>query len=385
MHIAGGLYKETCLVPEWNAEYGSGGRAAAAAAGLSPGTVLHAYAPVRGSTGQDALERLGVELRLQPSSHGVAFAYFHPLSIPHIEPRRSAMVQHAPIELSGEAVLRFGFLEGEAIVHANRAVYDPQTSASPAMFADNGSSADELALVLNEAEVRALSGRRDIREAAAALLSSGAAHVVVVTGGARGALVVERGGATSEVPAYWSERVFKIGTGDVFSSVFALEWAERKHPAMLAADRASLSVAAYCASGILPLTADAQTPREPVTLEEEVPVVLLDGAVDTIGHRFVMEEARSSLLELGARVVCPALDGVSMIDPTSVMSALVIGEGLLSDLWPRLRELESTGIPVILFDELRATGTQTHGGCRVVDDFTSAIYFALWAAFGPRG
>lgn len=384
MHIAGGLYKETCLVPDWNAEYGSGGRAAAAAAGLSPVTVLHAYASAFGSSGQNALERLGVELRLQQSSHGVAFAYFHPLSTPHIEPSRSAMVQHAPIELSAEAVLRFGFLEGEAIVHANRAVYDPQTSANPAMFAGNGSSADELALVLNEAEARALSGKCDIREAAIALLGSGGAHVVVVKGGARGALVMERGGATAEIPAYRSERVFKIGTGDVFSSVFALEWAERKQPAFLAADRASLSVAAYCASGILPLTADAQAPREPVTLEK-MPVVLLDGAVDTIGHRFVMEEARSSLLELGARVVCPALDGASMIGPASIMSALVIGEGLLGDLGPRLRGLESTGIPVVLFDELRATGTQTQGGRRVIDDFPSAIYFALWAAFAPHG
>jgi hypothetical protein len=383
MQIAGGLYKETCLVPDWNVEYGSGGRAAAAVAGLSPGTVLHTYAPVFGSSGQDALERLGVELRLQPSSHGVAFAYFHPLSTPHIEPRRSAMVRHAPIELSGEAVLRFGFLEGEAIVHANRAVYDPQTSASPAMFADNGSSADELALVLNEAEARALSGKSDVREAATALLESGAAHVVVVKGGVRGALVMERSGATSEVPAYWSERVFKIGTGDVFSSVFALEWAERKHPAILAANHASLSVAAYCESGILPLTADARSPREPVK-QEEMPVVLLDGAVDSIGRRFVMEEARSSLLELGARVICPALDGASMIGTASIMSALVIGDGLLGDLWPRLRGLESTGIPVVLFDELRAAGPQTQGGRRVIDDFTSAIYFTLWAAFATR-
>lgn len=384
MHIAGGLYQETCLVPNWDAEYGSGGRAAAVTAGMSPGTVLYAYASVRGTPGQEALERLGVELRLQPSSHGVAFAYFHPLSTPHIEPRRSAMVQHAPIELSGEAVLRFGFLEGEAIVHANRAVYDPQTSISPAMFADNGSSADELALVLNEAEVKALSGRSDVREAATELLASGAACVVVVKGGVRGALVMERGGFTAEVPAYWSERVFKIGTGDVFSSVFALEWAERKRPAMLAADRASLSVAAYCASGVLPLTADAQRPRQPIKVET-VPIVLLDGAVDTIGRRFVMEEARSSLLELGAEVVCPALDGTSMTDPASVMSALIIGEGLIGDLWARLSRLESTGIPVILLDELRSTCTLTHSSRRVVDDFTSAIYFALWAAFASRG
>jgi hypothetical protein len=132
------------------------------------------------------------------------------------------------------------------------------------------------------------------------------------------------------------------------------------------------------------LTTDAQTPREPVTLEE-TPVVLLDGAVDTIGHRFVMEEARSSLLELGARVVCPALDGASMIGQASIMSALVIGEGLLGDLTPRLHGLESTGIPVVLLDQLRATGTQTQSGRRVIDDFTSAIYFALWAAIAPRG
>lgn len=383
MHIAGGLYKETCLVPNWNAEYGSGGRAAMAVAGLTPHTVLHTYAPSLGSSGQDALERIGVELRLRPSSHDIAFAYFHPLSIPHIEPRRSVVARHAPIELTGEAVLRFGFLEGEAIVQANRAVYDPQTSTNPATFADNGSSADELALVLNEAEALALSGRCNIREAAIALLDPGGANVVVVKGGARGALVMERGGATTEIPAYRSERVFKIGTGDVFSSVFALEWAERKQPAFLAADRASLSVAAYCAKGILPLTADALRPREPVTLGE-TPVVLLDGAIDTIGRRFVMEEARSSLLELGARVVCPALDEAPAINPASIMSALVIGEGLEGGLRPRLQELESTEIPVVLLDELRATGTPEKYRLRVIDDFTSAIYFALWAAFAPR-
>lgn len=383
MHIAGGLYKETCLVPDWSAEYGSGGRAAAATAGLSPATVLHAYAPTLGSSGQDMLERLGVELRLQPSTHGIAFAYFHPLSTPHIEPRRSAMVRHGPLEVSGEAVLRFGFLEGEAVVHANRAVYDPQTSVNPATFAHNGSCADELALVLNEAEARALSGRSNLREAATALLQPGGAHVVVVKAGARGALVVERGGTTVEVPAYRSERVFKIGTGDVFSSVFALEWAERKQSAFLAVERASLSVAAYCASGILPLTADAQTRREPVTMEE-TPVVLLEGAVDTIGRRFVMEEARSSLLDLGARVACPALDGVSTIGAVPIMSALVIGEGLLEALQTRLQSLEGTGIPVVLLDELRATGIQAQGKRRVTDDFTSAIYFSLWATSGRR-
>ncbi len=187
-----------------------------------------------------------------------------------------------------------------------------------------------------------------------------------------------------EIPAYRSDRVFKIGTGDVFSSVFAMEWAERKQPAFLAAERASLSVAAYCGSGILPLTVDAQMPREPVTLNE-TPVVLLDGAVNTTGRRFVMEEARSSLLEQGAHVACPALEGPSPIGPTPIMSALVIGDGLLGDLQSRLQSLESAGIPVVLLDEPSATGIPSQGKRCVTDDFTSAIYFALWATFARRG
>ena len=195
MIIAGGVYKESCIVPEWSAEYGSGGRAAAAVAALCPSTTLHTYSRTPESSGLDSLRRLGVDVHAHPASHGVAFAYFHPLSNPHIEPPRSSIVQHRPIEVSGEAVLRFGILEGDAIVKGNRAVYDPQTSIRPAEFHANGSQAEELALVLNEIELRAITGNTDVRSAALTLLRAGGTAVVVVKAGARGSLVAERGGA----------------------------------------------------------------------------------------------------------------------------------------------------------------------------------------------
>ena len=293
------------------------------------------------------------------------------------------IVQHPPIEVSGEAVLRFGFLEGDAIVKANRAVHDPQTSVRPMEFVANGSHAEELALVLNEGEVRALSGKFDVREAALTLLQPGGAAVVVVKAGARGALVAERGGAMTEVPAYRSERVFKIGTGDVFSSVFALEWAERKQLPAVAAELASRSVAAYCSSGTLPLPIGVPCPREPIVLKRP-PVVLLEGATNTVGRRYVMEEARYSLAELGAIVVCPALDLTPSASHPSISAALVIADGWRTALHSRLKRMNDIGIPVVMFDELQSSSVAAQKRVlphvSVTDDFASAIYFALWAA-----
>lgn len=383
MIIAGGLYKESCMVPEWNAEYGSGGRAAATVVALSPATILHTYSPTRDSIGLASLRRLGVDVQVHPAPQSVAFAYFHPLSNPHIEPPKASIVQNPPIEVAGEAVLRFGFLEGDAIVKANRAVYDPQTSVRPTDFVANGSHAEELALVLNEGEVRSLSGKANTREAALSLLQSGGAAIVVVKAGARGALVAERGGAMTEVPAYRSERVFKIGTGDVFSSIFAFEWAERKQPSSVAADLASRSVAAYCSRGTLPLPAGEPAPLEPIVLKRP-PIVLLEGATNTIGRRFVMEEARYSLTELGAKVVCPALDSTPSADHPSISAALVISDGARSTLRSQLKRMNDAGIPVVLLDELHSSGSSTRKNSQphliVAGDFTSAIYFALWAA-----
>ena len=37
------------------------------------------------------------------------------------------MIVHDPIQVSGEVLLRYGMLEGDAIIEAHTAVYDPQS------------------------------------------------------------------------------------------------------------------------------------------------------------------------------------------------------------------------------------------------------------------
>jgi hypothetical protein len=378
VHIAGGLYRETCELPSWNALYGSGGRAAAAVSALSPGTSLHTYH--RKSEGSDIreLSDLGIEVIAHESNVEIAFAYFHPLSQPYIEPPVGAIPKQQSFHVSADTVLRFGLLEGEAIVSARRAIYDPQSSQAPA-FAANGSRADELALVLNEAELRALAGRDDTSEAATRLLREENVVVVVAKAGARGATVFDRSSQPMHVPPYRSHRVFKIGTGDIFSAMFAHYWGEASRPANEAADLASRSVAAYCLDRVLPIRSVESATMGPVW-PGELRAVLIQGRADTLGRRYVMEEARYRLKELGTRVLCPDLDGTSTLEGDALIgSILMIGDAFSARTAPR--GAEQAPVVILVEGSDRSLAVDVPPVVKMVtDDFTTAVYWAAWEA-----
>lgn len=379
MHIAGGLYRELCDVPTWNEVFGSGGRAAAAVSALSPGSVLHAYVEDFQSSGPTALKELGIEMHLSPRPTGIVFAYFHSLSRPHIQPPPAEIARQPTIQVNGNVVLRFGFLEGDAVVNARRAIYDPQTWRAPAMFGANGSVAGELAIVLNELELRSAAGLDDLSAAASHLMKRQDASVIVVKGGTRGAIVFERGCRAARVPAYRSSRVFKIGTGDVFSAIFAHHWAEAGLPAAEAADLASRSVAAYCSTSRLPLTDDAFSNQVPVKYAAPG-TVALEGSLNTIGQRYTMEEARFVLRELGVEVTSPAFDGTP---GTGAGAVLILADGLGDEGFEQMRRAKDAGTPIVVLREgcaRPASGPLDGDGVTVTDDFASALYFVAWAA-----
>ena len=87
-----------------------------------------------------------------------AFSYTHGLAVPQIyRPEKQP-----DLHVQGEKVLRFGMLEGTAVVDADYAVYDPQNAAAPESFARNGSKANHLALVLNIYEAVQLLGEQGL-------------------------------------------------------------------------------------------------------------------------------------------------------------------------------------------------------------------------------
>lgn len=385
MKIVGGCYRELCEVPRWDALFGSGGRAAAAVGRVSPGTTLHTYCPIDRRAEVEALfQQYGVTTIGTESSGQIAFAYFQPLSRPVIEPSPSLIPNEAPILVNGEVVLRFGFLEGDAVVHADRAIYDPQTGGTPASFRANGSTAGSLAVVLNEAELHRMAGRNDL-EAPMIVMERERASVLVVKQGVRGATVFQAGTTSHSVPAYFSEQVFKIGSGDIFSAAFAYYWGDQGFDAVKAADLASRSTAYYCGQRLVTLSRvhdlDGLRPVPRGTLGK----VAIAASTATIGQRWAAEEAHWCLQSLGADVSRTPDGDISPLDIGDCTALLALADGNFGEITAEIQRARAIDLPVVVLLEAAYRHPQASMkfvslGCEVVDDFASSLYRVAWAS-----
>jgi hypothetical protein len=390
--VTGGVYEEKCIEPFWDEIYGSAGRAAAALSGQIP-VKLVTY---RAGSFHDGLENLergyGVSLEGPTIASGVSFSYMHSLSVPHIEPRPDAIPHNDPLIVEDDIVLRFGMLEGDAIVKARKAIYDPQSAFAPTNFRENGSQAEELALILNHSEARKLSGKTDLEEALDSLTNTQAATVVVIKMGSHGALVAY-GSSRHRVPAYRSDNVFKIGSGDVFSAAFALFWGVRNLAPEAAAELASRAVSFYVNSRTLPIPTDDELSS--LSLESVSPrqgQVYLAAPFFDISQRWLVEEIRTLLLDAGAAVFSPlhdigdgpgpvvAPEDLRGLDESNAVIAILNGAdvGTVFEVGYAVAARK----PVIaLAQNMRAEDLKMIEGtnCRVMGDLVSAIYQVIWA------
>lgn len=390
--VTGGVYAEQCIEPFWDEVFGSGGRAAAAIIGHVP-VELITYRADPLADGLENLERgYGITLRGPSVSLALSFSYMHSLSVPRIHPRPDAIPQHAHLTVSGDVVLRFGMLEGEAVVKARRAIYDPQSAFAPVNFRDNGSEAEQLALILNQFEARKLSGQSNLADALETLMRTQAAQVVVIKRGGHGALVAH-GSERHEVPAYRSDNVFKIGSGDVFSAAFALFWGHEQRSPAEAADLASRAASFYVNTRTLPLPAADELAA--LALQPVLPAlgqVYLAAPFFDIGQRWLVEEIRTLLLDAGVDVFSPLHDigegpGVVVapedlrgLDESKAIFAVANGAdvGTVFEVGYGV----ARGKPVVvLAQNMRPEDLKMFEGtsCRIVGDLVSAIYQVIWA------
>lgn len=304
--VVGGVYRERCAWPEWEMVFGSGGRAAAALCGHADSVRLVAYA-----TAELAAEfgpyasMYGFDFHPLHSARHVSFEYVHPMSVPIIRPPFGTIPQNPSCNVRDEFVLRFGMLEGTAVVDAELCVYDPQNAFDPEHFEANGSTARRLAVVANAGEIAALSGSSDRIAGARAVLNRSKAEVVVVKSGIDGALVVTANGEAS-VPAFRSRFSFLIGSGDVFAAAFAAFWGIEGKDPETAARLASSAVADYIEDRNLPLRPSSlleSSPRSPLKADRDR--VYLAGPFFTMAQLWLIEEARRCLTDAGMNVFSP--------------------------------------------------------------------------------
>jgi len=400
INVVGGVYREYCTRPSWSHTYGSAGRAAVAIGNLGTPVVLHSYMDEAAHAELAGEKAWLPSLEILPTfiSQSVGFEYLHDLSVPRILDKPE--VQHEAIPIRCEKLIRFGMLEGDAVVDADWAVYDPQNMGATTPFGANGSKARRLGLVLNlwEAQQMAQAPGQSPEDCARKIEMSECAEVVVIKLGPRGALVWFEGRGVV-VPAFQTDNVWKIGSGDCFVAHFANSWMHEGLAPDEAARRASLATAYYCQHQAFPRQ-DLLTEFHP----EEIRVsaefaagakreIYLAGPFFDLSQVWMIEEARKNLREMGLTVFSPFHDiglggagDVVQKDLEAIQRAdllFAVTDGLDSGTVYEIGYARALKKPVVVYSEREseeALKMMEGSDCVIRSNYTTAIYTALWEA-----
>lgn len=400
IHVVGGVYSEYCVRPKWNELFGSAGRAAVGLARMDADVTLHSYFTKESSEQFKAdvvwYDRLQVVETL--SQELTRFWYMHDSAKPSIHARPAN--PDPAIVVAEVKIVRFGILDGDAVVHADWAVYDPQNMGTATSFSANGSTAKHLALVLNMYEAQAMANAfgQAPEECARILAQQQGAEVVVIKMGPAGALIWADG-QTQTVPAYRTSNVWKIGSGDCFVAHFALAWMNDGCSPKEAAERASRATAYYCERMSLPtrgeLNGYAPPPVQPSSefMAGVKRQVYLAGPFFDLAQVWMVEEARRNLLESGLKVFSPVheigygnAEQVVQQDLDAIQASdivFAITDGLDAGTMYEIGYARALGKPVVVYSERESDNSlkMAEGSdCTVCRSYTTALYTTLWKA-----
>ena len=402
--VIGGVYTEQCVWPQWDELYGSGGRALSVLHALGCTTKLYSYlnkdsANILQSRARIYNTSLEICSSLKESYHPIKFCYLHGLSTPQISSITTEFThQDRIIE---DNILVFGMLEGNPAISGNKVVYDPQNPISPKDFSENGSTANELAIILNTNEAYKLIKNRNLSlDEIAYELIKNKTKVVIIKQGVRGVSIYQKLNdrciKKDSVPCYFTENIWKIGSGDCFSAHFAYQWISEGKTPIEAAELASKATAYYCETRGYPSLekfTNWKNRVEPITHKhsEKKVTVYLAGPFFTLSQIWLINETRKLLSEMGLTVFSPYheigtgdaitvvpkdIDGINNSD-----IIFAIFDGKDSGTIFEIGYARAKNKPIIIYNENEKSedlkmmeGTE----CIVIKDYVSAIYHTLW-------
>ncbi len=388
--IIGGCYKERCIYPKWNMLYGSALRAAVSLSSLSDSVSI--YTCVGNDIFND-FEQICKTHNIRytdilKSKNTIQFHYFHPLGSPEIIRPDGSKETHHTNSITSDFILKYGAIEFDTTTHSKKCVYDPQSPA-PIPFSKNGSTSEQLALVLNEQESRAISAYSTVNDIAKDILNREKYTVVIIKRGAIGALVTTKEEQIS-IPCYVTNHVFPIGSGDIFSATFAHFWCEKNISPSLSAQYASIATARYCQDISLPtpqnITDYTFTPASPTIPKR----IYLAGPFFDISQRWLIEEIRRIFIAHGAQVFSPLHDvGASTKDIfASDINGLIgadivfaICNGLDAGTLFEIGYATSANKPVIALAQNVSNDDLImlhNSNCAIENDLSTAFYKTLW-------
>ena len=313
--IVGGTYREVCLEPNFNEIFGSGLRAVRLLLENTTDDVKF-YTSGNGVVDSVLTEYKAVFPNLTYyKNHGasiVTFKYNFFLDEPKIYDKPN-QYELDKINVVEENVICFGMLDATIHIKANKVVYDPQTSDSPVQF-DLSSKAQQLIYIVNYNEAKSVSRSNRIEDILNFFFDELRVFALVIKDGPKGAYLYQGKKLVSTVPVYRTNNIFKIGSGDIFTTTFGYYWfndSEQNLEKCL--ERATLITASYCEScSYLSLFKSIEKNSfQPLKIDSISLVkktVYLAGPIFTLSNLILIDKIRDCFLGLGVGVFSPYHD-----------------------------------------------------------------------------
>ncbi len=394
MKVIGGIYREICLDPRSDNLYGSAMRSVIA---LSKGCNDLSLVGMVEPELKEEVMRLAKTFKFKTEIKGrakeIGFIYDTPLSSPRLYGLKTNAIRR--IEASAANIICFAMVEANIKVSADHLVVDPQGLSE--MEERISWSANHLAIVANRWEAVALlrtTVNSDPEDLAIRLREKYDAEVAIVKCGAIGAVMSDSRGI-QRIPAYYTNKLNPIGSGDVFSSVFAFYWTELHVDPKIAAENASKATAEWVMNGplqVIDTHKNVTAPNAEVPILGQSSAIYLAAPFFTVAERLFVDLCRNALTNLGAKVFSPLHDvgvgnteDIAMRDLEGLKASNAIF-AVLDGMDPGTLFEVGYGAairkPIVIYVSNEKNNDLTMlkaNNMHIHDDLASAIYDAVWS------
>ncbi|MGJ8716136.1 MAG: PfkB family carbohydrate kinase [Maribacter stanieri] len=254
----------------------------------------------------------------------ITFKYSFALDQPDIYPNPLRITKTNDINVKDKNVIAYGMLETDFNIIAEKVVYDPQTSLKPIQYSDFG-KAKELVYIINLNEAYSLASSKNITDIKTYFFESEGAKAFIIKNGPFGATLYY-GKNEYNIPAYITENVSKIGSGDIFTSSFGYYWMEKKLSLEESAINASKSTSFYCDKKAY---IDCSKPtqfeyKEFQYIDLSKKQIYLASPFFSLAELILIDKIRSVFLAFGIKVFSPFHD-IGLGDDISIAKKDILG------------------------------------------------------------
>lgn len=333
----------------------------------------------------------GLNLSYVENNELITFKYCFALDDPNILPSILKINRTADFKVSEQNIICYGMLESDYEIVGDKVVYDPQTTLNPVEFSKLG-RASALIYIVNRNESEAMSGSPLLDEVIEYFFTKEKAIALVIKDGPKGATLYTKN-KYFKVPAYITENVNKIGSGDIFTASFGYYWMQKNLSLEDCALFASRSTALYCNIKAFIDTSALKTFHFKEFHAENLSTkqIYLAAPFFSISDLILIDKIRDAFLVFGVKVFSPFHDIGFGVDD-SIVTKDIEGINRSDVVFCVLDNLDSGTLIEVgysLAKEKKVIGyhrtcTDSNllmlklGDIKVFQNLTTAIYQAIW-------